>query len=93
MTAVVSGFERFFDGLGLMTGEFAISKRMIVGGLLGAFVVTYFKPSYMFESGQPRPWSLTAAPAVNSIQPPFHGGLYLSLDHLQEEFLSKPKKF
>jgi len=58
--SIVGGAERFFDGLGLMTGEYAIPKRMVVGGLLGAFVVTYFKPELMFENGQPRPWNMVS---------------------------------
>lgn len=58
--SLISGVERAFDGLGLMTGEYAIPKRMVVGALAGAFVVTYFKPGAMFEGGKPRPWVLFA---------------------------------
>lgn len=58
--SVIDGIERFFDGMGLMTGDNAIPKRMIVGALAGAFIITYFKPSLMFEAGQPKPWSMTA---------------------------------
>jgi len=54
---VVSGLERFFDGLGLMTGDFAIQKRMIIGALIGGFLVTYIKPSIMFEGGKAKPWA------------------------------------
>jgi len=54
--------ERFFDGMGLMAGDYAVPKRMMIGALLGAFVVTYFKPGLMFESGQPRQWALWKSP-------------------------------
>lgn len=57
-TTVVSGLERFFDGMGLMTGNGAIPKRMIIGAMIGGFLVTYFKPKISFEAGQPRPWVL-----------------------------------
>jgi hypothetical protein len=60
MSSIIDGVERFFDGMGLMTGPNAIPKRMIVGALAGAFLVTYLKPSLMFEAGQPKPWSITA---------------------------------
>jgi hypothetical protein len=56
--SIVDGFERFFDGLGLMTGEGAITKRMVIGSLAGAFIISYFKPSSSFEAGRPRPWIL-----------------------------------
>jgi len=58
MAGIIDGAERFFDGMGLMSGDFAVPKRMMIGGLAGAFLVTYFKPAVMFESGQPRQWSL-----------------------------------
>jgi hypothetical protein len=58
METAIDGAERFFDGMGLMTGSMAIPKRMMIGGLVGAFLVTYFKPSAMFEAGKPRPWSM-----------------------------------
>lgn len=67
-TEIVTGFERFFDGMGLMTGEAAIPKRMMVGALAGAFLVTYFKPSLMFEAGRARPWGLTA-PSNSELDP------------------------
>lgn len=60
MQSVVSSFERFFDGLGLMTGDGAITKRLVVGALAGAFLITYFKPSIAFEAGKTRPWVLFA---------------------------------
>ncbi len=60
-TAVVEGLERFFDGMGLMTGNGAIPKRMIIGAMIGGFLITYFKPKVAFEAGQPRPWVLSSA--------------------------------
>jgi len=61
MTAVIDGFESFFDGLGLMTGEFAVPKRALIGALAGGFLVTYFKPASMFENGNPKYWSMIAS--------------------------------
>lgn len=58
--SVIDSAERFMDGMGLMTGEYAIIKRAAFGALIGAFIVSYLKPDIMFESGQPRPWALTA---------------------------------
>ncbi len=55
---VVDTTERVLAPLGLMTGEYAIPKRMITGGLVGALIVSYLKPSSMYYHGQPRPWSL-----------------------------------
>jgi hypothetical protein len=60
MTAVVEGAERFMDGLGLMTGPYAVVQRAAFGALAGAFVITYLKPSFAFQGGQPKPWSLLA---------------------------------
>jgi hypothetical protein len=56
--SVIDGAERALDGLGLMTGDMAIPKRFLFGALLGAFLVTYIKPSIMFEGGKPKPWSM-----------------------------------
>lgn len=56
--SVIDGAERALDGLGLMTGDMAIPKRFLFGALLGAFLVTYIKPSSMFEGGKPKPWSM-----------------------------------
>jgi len=55
--------------MGLMTGEYAVPKRMIVGALAGAFIVTYFKPSMMFEGGEPRPWSVTTKTGDTGVEP------------------------
>ncbi len=60
MSSIVDGLERFFDGMGLMTGPGAIPKRMIIGAMAGGFLITYFKPKIAFETGLPRPWILTA---------------------------------
>jgi hypothetical protein len=70
-TTIIDGAERFMDGMGLMTGEYAIMKRALFGALLGGFVVSYLKPNIMFESGQPRPWSLTAGTDAAGDATPF----------------------
>lgn len=56
--SIIDATERALDGIGLMTGEAAIPKRFLFGALIGGFLVTYIKPSSMFEAGRPRPWSL-----------------------------------
>ena len=58
MDSIVASFERFFDGMGIMTGEFAVGKRLIIGSLFGGFLISFVKPDIMFEHGQPRPWKL-----------------------------------
>lgn len=60
--SVIDGAERALDGLGLMTGDMAIPKRFLFGALLGAFLVTYIKPTSMFEAGKAKPWSLMVGP-------------------------------
>lgn len=60
MDGFIDTMENVLEPLGLMTGEYAVGKRLIVGGILGGFVVTWLKPEIMFEkgTGKPRPWSL-----------------------------------
>lgn len=55
---IIDTFEAVLAPLGLMTGEYAIPKRMITGALLGSLVVSYIKPDSMYFQGQPRPWTL-----------------------------------
>lgn len=50
------------DFLLIFLGDMAIPKRFLFGALLGAFLVTYIKPSSMFEGGKPKPWSLMVSP-------------------------------
>lgn len=69
MTAIIDTLERFFDGMGLMTGEGAIIKRILFGAVLGGFLVTYLKPALMFENGVPRPFSLITSPTETGIKP------------------------
>lgn len=55
----MESIEKFFDGLGLMTGEYAVQKRMVFGAVIGGFIVTYIKPDLMFQNGTPRQWAFT----------------------------------
>lgn len=56
--SIIEKFERFFDGMGLMTDEYAIPKRAILGALFGGVLITYIKPTLMFHHGQARSWKL-----------------------------------
>ena len=48
--------ESFFDKFGLMAGDGADKKRMVIGALAAGFILTYFKPEIMFHEGAIRPW-------------------------------------
>jgi hypothetical protein len=54
----IAGMEKNLDKVGLMTGDNAIKKRFIFGAVLGGILVTYIKPSCMFDNGVPREWKL-----------------------------------
>lgn len=56
--SIIDKVEAVFAPLGLMTGDYAIPKRMITGALIGSLIVSYIKPESMYFQGQPRPWSL-----------------------------------
>jgi len=49
--------EDFFDKFGLMAGDGADKKRMVIGALGTGFILTYLKPDLMFHEGKIRPWS------------------------------------
>jgi hypothetical protein len=51
--------EQILAPMGLMEGDNAVAKRMAFGAVVGGAVVSFFKPSGMFdEAGNARPWSL-----------------------------------
>ena len=57
---VVDRAEAIMDGFGLMTGEYADLKRMVIGYLGAAAIITWTKPSFAYtSSGNPRPWRIT----------------------------------
>lgn len=59
IASVTDTMERVLMPLGLMEGPYAIPKRMFLGGLIGAGIITWLKPSYMFgPDGTPRPFAL-----------------------------------
>lgn len=68
----MDGIERILDNFGLMTGDWAITYRLIIGGLLGGLIVTTLKPSIMFtEEGTPRPWNLLSSGNENATSVPW----------------------
>lgn len=57
MSQIIENVEKVWDSIGLMTGEGADKKRMIIGALGTGFVLTYLKPEMFFHQGQVRPWN------------------------------------
>lgn len=55
-TSFIEKIEGVFDSVGLMTGDGADKKRMIIGALATGFILTYLKPDMFFHLGQVRPW-------------------------------------
>lgn len=53
----MEAIETFWDKFGLMTGEGADKKRMVIGALGTGFILTYLKPAMFFHNGEVRPWS------------------------------------
>ena len=54
--SVVSSLEMVMDSLGMMRGSFAIPKRFAFGTILTAFLITYLKPSYLYNGEEPKEW-------------------------------------
>jgi hypothetical protein len=55
----IDGAELWLDKFGLMTGSWATLKRFAIGFALASFIVTQFKPGFMFmQDGSARPWML-----------------------------------
>jgi len=55
----MDGIENILDKFGLMTGDWAVASRLVVGALVAGFAVTTIKPALMFTAeGSPRPWSV-----------------------------------
>lgn len=70
LAPVVDTVEKTLTPLGLMTGEYAIPKRMLFGGVIGGAVVSWIKPPQMFTGGRPRPWSAFQKVAdANGLEP------------------------
>jgi hypothetical protein len=55
---LIESTEKALDGIGLMTGNNAIQKRIAFGAIIGGLLVSYIKPDFMFENGVPRPWKV-----------------------------------
>lgn len=72
-TSIIEKIEGCWDSLGLMTGEGADKKRMIIGALGTGFVLTYLKPEMFFHAGQVRPWRVLES---DETQKPTHFTLW-----------------
>lgn len=62
--AVVAPIEGVFDSFGLMQGGNAPLKRFIVVAGLTGLVIWSVRPSFAFQGGEPRPWSMMVGPNV-----------------------------
>jgi len=71
-TSALEELEMLLDKVGLMTGDYAIMKRLVLGGVLGSLLVTWVKPRLMFtETGKALPWTLFAQPDEQSTMLPW----------------------
>lgn len=58
LQSVTHTAEQVLIPLGLMQGNYAIQKRIILGGVIGAALVSWIKPTFMFSStGMPKGWA------------------------------------
>lgn len=70
LDSTIGTVESVLEPMGLMCGEGCVAKRMMLGAVLGGAVVSFFKPSSMFDSsGNARPWSLQVAPNYSGPDP------------------------
>lgn len=69
---VVDRAEAILDGFGLMTGEYADYKRMAVGYLIAAAIITAVKPDFAYVNGKPRPWTLLDSSAKDGTWFPWY---------------------
>jgi hypothetical protein len=53
----MESIEQALDSVGLMAGDGADKKRIIIGALGTGFILTYLKPALMFDKGEVRPWT------------------------------------
>jgi hypothetical protein len=59
LEAPVGVIEDVLRPVGLMEGDNAVLKRMVVGSIAGGLAITYIKPNLMFDArGNAREWSL-----------------------------------
>lgn len=73
LEGVVDGVENVLSPFGLMTGEYAVAKRIVVGALLGGLLITWIKPDLMFSpNGKPKPWKLLDPQAEDATQVPWY---------------------
>jgi hypothetical protein len=57
---LVNTVEQTLLPLGLMTGTYAVPKRMVFGAVVGGAVVSWLKPGAMFSpDGRMRPWNVS----------------------------------
>jgi len=71
-SSALEQLEMLLDKVGLMTGDYAIIKRLVLGGVLGSLLVTWIKPRLMFtDTGKALPWTLFADPEEKSTMLPW----------------------
>jgi hypothetical protein len=63
-SAVILPIEGVFDSFGLMQGSNAPLRRFIVVGGLAGLAVWATRPSFAFQGGEPRPWTMMVGPNV-----------------------------
>lgn len=63
--------EGVYSALGLMEGDSAPAKRMIVTGALASGVVYAIRPKSAFDAQGPRPWILTSPADPRSTTAPW----------------------
>jgi hypothetical protein len=66
---VVVGVEDMLAPLGLMEGEYAVPKRMLLGAAVGTLAVQYIEPASMYDRGVERPWAFFDNDSRNGPQP------------------------
>lgn len=70
---VVRTAEEVLLPIGLMTGEYAPLKRMFLGAGIGALLVSWLKPEFMFENNSTaRSWKLLYPDDTNATWFPWH---------------------
>jgi hypothetical protein len=61
MSAIMETIEDSLDSVGLMEGEFAPTKRALLGAAIGYGAVVLAKPSWAYDKdGNPYPWRFTS---------------------------------
>lgn len=54
----IGALETSLDSIGLMRGDYAPSKRFVLGAIIGGLITTQLRPNLMFTPEGPRAWSV-----------------------------------